>query len=170
MKKFFTVLCLGLFALLSEPAHGQVNYKSAIGARLGYPFALSYKHFLSDQNALEVYGSYRRWGSLGYYFTAIGVGATFQIHKDLSSVAEGLNWFFGFGGDVYMFRYSDDLYFGNASTTGFAVHGSLGLDYGFADTPVNISVDWQPTYSLSGYNPGFDPGYGALAVRYILGR
>ncbi|GEM_PF-153677 len=171
MLKKIAVTALFFLALCVRPAAAQVNYSSAIGARLGVPAALSYKYFVSDAQAVELYGSWvsRRfsWGG----FSVVGLGGTFQIHKDLSLVTDGLTWFFGGGGDVSLFSSSDDYFRDNYSGLGLAIHGALGLDYGFDDIPVDISIDWIPTLNLTGgYYSGFTGGYGALAVRYILGR
>jgi len=53
----------------------------------------------------------------------------------------------------------------------FGVHGNVGLDYTFENAPINVSIDWMPTVLLgSGYSTGFSAGYGALSLRYVLGR
>jgi hypothetical protein len=46
--------------------------------------------------------------------------------------------------------------------------GVIGLDYKFSEIPLNLSVDWMPTYFLGGYIGGFGGGYGSLSARYVL--
>ena len=46
--------------------------------------------------------------------------------------------------------------------------GNIGLDYKFANTPINLSLDWIPTYWLTGYYDGFGSAIGGLAVRYTF--
>ena len=66
MKKlFFTlVLLVAFFAANSQ------EYKSAIGLRLGYPTSITYKHFISEPGAIEVFAGFRsyslyRWVKVG---------------------------------------------------------------------------------------------------------
>ena len=168
MKKTLSLLVFLTISFLGTSLSAQ-SYQSSIGLRLGAPAALSYKFFLNETSAIELYGSYRRRGIYSYHWTAYGLGATYQVHKDLSDVAEGLQWFFGGGGGVSFYSWSDDTYFANEGNLGILVHGALGLDYRFATAPVNLSLDWKPTIALTGYGNGFGAGYGALSVRYILG-
>lgn len=141
---------MGLSALSAQ------SYTAAIGARLGSPLSASYKMFINDTDALEGFAGFRAFGAGASWFN---LGAAYQIHNDLSSV-DGLGWYYGAGGSIF-------LYSGAASDgAGISVQGYLGLDYAFANEPINLSLDWVPTILLNG--GGFDGGFGALAVRYIL--
>jgi hypothetical protein len=42
------------------------------------------------------------------------------------------------------------------------------LDYKFPDTPLNLSLDWAPTFFIGGYDANFAGSLGSLAVRYVL--
>ncbi len=169
MRKFFTTLVFLTLCFVGTNLSAQ-NYKSAVGLRLGVPAALSYKFFINETSAIELYGSYRRWGAYLSHVTDYGLGATYQIHNDLSNVLDGLQWFYGGGAGVNFYSYSDDIYYENEGGLGILVHAALGLDYRFSEAPVNLSVDWKPTIALTGYGNGFGAGYGALSVRYILGE
>ena len=57
MKKL-TILLLLVFSCLYTTVQAQ-DYKSAIGLRLGYPWSISYKQFLNDRGAFEVFGGMR---------------------------------------------------------------------------------------------------------------
>ncbi len=169
MKKTLTLLTFLLWSLLGTTLSAQ-SYSSAIGLRLGYPAAVSYKFFMNETSAIELYASYRRRGVYSYHWTAFGLGGTFQVHNDLSSIAAGMQWFYGGGAGLSFFSWSDDAYFKDEGSLGISIHGTIGLDYKFAEAPVNISLDWKPTFALTGYRNGFGAGYGALAVRYTLGE
>ena len=147
------------------------DYNSAIGLRLGSPIAVSYKMFLGGgSNAIEAFVSYRNYSNtiLGnrYGWRWIGVGATYQVHNDFPGV-DGLMWFYGGGASVVFYSY-DDYYADDNDNISIGIHGTLGLDYKFADLPINVSLDWKPTFYINGFNNGFGAGYGALAVRYVL--
>ncbi len=169
MRKFISTLVFLTLCFVGTNLSAQ-NYQSAIGLRLGIPVAVSYKFFINETSAIELYGSYRRWGAYSYHVTDYGLGATYQIHNDLSDVTEGLQWFYGGGAGVSFYSYSDAYYYDNESNLGISVHPSIGLDYRFADAPINVSLDWQPNFILTGYGDRFGAGYGALSVRYILGE
>jgi hypothetical protein len=159
MKKF--IFCLAL-AFVFNSVSAQ-DYKSAVGARLGSPFAASYKTFLNDKNAVEVYASFRSYSSVATFF---GINAAYQIHSPIESVA-GLKWYYGAGAGVAFWSFDNDFLTDSGSTS-ILLSGYLGLEYTFSGTPVSISADWVPSYYLSGYGDGFGADAGALAVRYIL--
>jgi len=142
------------------------DYKSAVGIRLGSPWAASYKTFISESSALEGYVGFRSW----FGYSNISLNGAYQVHKDIESV-DGLQWYFGGGGGVELYRYRN---FDEGNTV-FKISGYLGLQYTFADTPISATVDWVPSFvfgdSLFGINTtGFRAGYYNLGVRYVLGR
>lgn len=157
--KLFTFLffvVLGFSTQLSGQA-----YKSAFGAKLGYGLVASYKTFLSESNAIDLFGGIT-WGGL----TA---GAYYEKHKALGTTA-GLQWYWGFGGAFTTNSYGSGL--GNYYELGAS--GVIGLDYAFDNIPLNVSLDWAPTIVLldnwdyTGTYGRFRSGYGALSARYIL--
>lgn len=101
----------------------------------------------------------------------LGINGSYQHHTNISSVA-GLKWYLGGGAGINFWSY-DSIYKGlgvNTSTTTFNVFGLVGLDYKLSNAPINISIDWAPTFFIGdGYYNGFGAGYGSLAARYILG-
>ncbi len=140
------------------------DFKSAAGLRLGYPWAASYKTFISETNALEVYVGYRGFS----VYNSLSVNGAYQIHKDIESV-EGLQWYFGGGAGVQFYSYD----FIDESSTLFTASGYLGLQYTFPDTPISVTADWVPTFvfgdGLGGFGVGgFGAGIGGLGVRYVL--
>lgn len=140
------------------------NFKSAVGARLGYPLSASYKTFISDKAAVEVFAGTR--GFSGYRW--ISLSGAYQIHKPLSAAnMEGLNFYYGAGASVYFWSFDFDI---SESTTTVGLQGYLGLDYSLKNTPINFTVDWIPTFFIGGFGAGFGAGYGSLGIRYILSR
>jgi hypothetical protein len=149
------LLLSALFCSIAFCATAQ-DFKSAIGARLGIPASLSYKVFLSETNAVEAFG--------GLIFidgtVALSANAAYQIHADLEVEGlEGLQWYYGGGAGFVT----------STSSTYLTLSGYAGLSYTFDDIPLNLSVDWVPTFGIA-KNVGLDVGYGALAARYILSQ
>jgi hypothetical protein len=142
-----TVVTAGSLSAQSQSAPGQ-DYTTALGLRLGYPFGVTLKHFISPQAALEgIVG-------VGYGFN---LTALYEYHGDFSG-APGLRWFAGGGLSFYSWP-------SWGASVGLA--GILGLDYKFDSAPVNLSLDWLPAFYLTGYN-SFTGGGGALSVRYTF--
>ena len=161
----FTLFICG-FALTNLQAQ---DYQKAIGLRLGYPVSVSYKQFLNGtNNAIEAYVGFRSQKVLGYGWSWIGVGAAYQVHNPIDAV-DGLQWYYGGGANVYFWTYDDGFAdFADEASISFGISGYLGLDYKFANAPVNISLDWVPTFFINGYSSGFGADAGALAVRYTF--
>jgi hypothetical protein len=160
MKKIALLFSM-LFVLAIATNLKAQDYKSAIGLRLGYPISASYKFFVSDNAAIEAYAGFR-----GYtFYRYINFGAMYQVHKPISSV-DGLYWYFGGGVSALLYTY--DSGFVGDGNFGVGINGVLGLDYKFADAPINLSADWMPTIYLTGYLSGFGGGLGALSARYTL--
>ncbi|MFK8162745.1 MAG: hypothetical protein AB8H12_09815 [Lewinella sp.] len=167
MKNLLRLIALTLclcFAYQTEAV--AQDYKSAVGLRLGYPLAVSYKTFISESSAIEAYVGYRGFSFYNY----ISINGAYQIHKDISSV-DGLQWYFGGGAGVQLYSYDG---FDDGSTF-ITVSGYLGLQYTFPDTPISVTADWVPGFAfgegLGGFGVGgFGGGRGGLGVRYVLGR
>jgi hypothetical protein len=163
MKKLVLLFSMFLLVALTSALKAQ-DYHSAIGLRLGSPLAASYKFFISETDAIEVYLGFRSYGSIGYTF--INPGAMYEHHLPISSV-DGLHWYFGGGASAYLYSYKS-IYGTAGSNFGFGINGVLGLDYKFKDAPLNLSVDWLPTIVIGGDFGGFGGGYYALSARYVL--
>lgn len=160
MKKFTTILALCCaFFFVTESLQAQ-DYKSAIGAKLGYGLMGSYKTFLNDKAALDIFAGLQ-WEN------AFGGGVMYQHHLPIPSV-ERLRWYVGGGATFFTFG-------GTNSYLELTINPNLGLDYAFADLPLNISLDYAPGIVVyNNYNTvwgtysRFRGGYYGLTVRYIL--
>ncbi len=153
MRKF--IACCTLI-LLIQSAYAQMNtgnsYKTALGVKIWNGGGITLKHFVSPTVALEGIGYFWNQGSR--------ITGLYEIHGPISG-AEGLKWYIGPGVHVgfYNTRY------GGGSFAG--VDGVLGLDYKFKGAPINMSVDWQPSFEF-GTNRGFAGSWGGLGIRYTF--
>ena len=158
-KTFFLAAMLTLFTILNASAQkrsssssGQ-SYTTALGVKF-YPGAISLKHFVNDKNALE---------GLGYFWDkGFRITGLYEIHGNING-APGLKWYIGPGAHVGFYNTK----YGGGSSIG--VDGVLGLDYKFRDAPINLSLDWQPSFEFGNkYGNGFSGNWGGFAVRYTF--
>jgi len=156
MKKYLFTLVI-LFGLLNF-TYSQ-DYRTAVGLRLGYPGAISYKTFVSESSAFEGYAGFRGYDG---FSNVLVVGLLYQKHNDINlDGVSGLKWYYGAGGNISL----------TSGGSGIGISGVLGLDYSFDDIPLNLSLDWIPTVILAGRSySGFTPSFGAFTARYILTR
>lgn len=162
MKKLILIASL-VSAFLTADAQ---DYQKAIGLRLSNDFGASFKYFLKENHAIEVMATFRTFGGFGYHWSYFRFGGLYQVHNPFPSV-EGLRWYYGGGATVSMYTGEYSRYT-SASNVGVGIHGVVGLDYKFADIPLNISLDWMPGFVIGSYYDGFTPGYGGLAGRYTF--
>lgn len=152
MKNLFLVVIIFLGGMITGQAQ---DYDSAVGLRLGFPNSITYKKFVSESSAIELYGGVRsNFGS-----SLININGAYQIHTPIESV-ENLQWYYGAGAGIAI---------GNGFTS-LSLSGYIGLDYRFEDLPISLSIDYVPTYFLGSNALNFQGAYGNLAVRYILGE
>ncbi len=148
------------FSLEPEQKTGPftTGYKKAIGVKM-YPSAISYKSFLTNSKAIEVLG----------YFTLDGFRTTVMIEKySAFANTEQLSWYIGYGGHLGI--WSEEWKKNNPThKAGIAlgVDGILGLDYKIKNAPLNLSLDWQPSFNFVG-SSYFESGWAGLGIRYTL--
>lgn len=133
-------------------------YHSAIGVKM-YPSAVSYKQFLRSNKAIEALG----------YFSLDGFRATL-LYETYAPIEgnENLSWYVGYGGHLGI--WSETWKKNNPDhTAGIAVgvDGILGLDYKVKNAPLNISVDWQPSFNFVG-SSYFESGWAGIGIRYTF--
>lgn len=161
MKNPLSLIILSFALATSTSAQ---SYKSAVGLRLGYPASASIKHFLNEKGALEGFVGFRSED----YWRWINVAGLYEHHAPIEG-AEGLSWYIGGGASAYFWSWGDGFLGGDDySTTTYGLLGVGGLDYKFANAPLNISLDWMPVFFFNGYLSGFGSRYGALSVRYVF--
>jgi len=168
-KAFLFCLCLYITAFNEVEAQPKgYNYKTAIGVKF-YPGAISIKHFIKKDAALE--------GLLYFWEHGFRITGLYEFHGNING-APGLKWYvgpgahIGFWNDRWRERYEDDYYrYRTYHGSYFGIDGVLGLDYKFKGAPINMSIDWQPSFNF-GEGPhdyyGFYSGWGGFAIRYTI--
>ncbi|ASB47893.1 hypothetical protein [Alkalitalea saponilacus] len=158
MKKLGLIILLS--ALLTSFTNAQ-DYKTGIGLRGGYANGITVKHFISPNAALE--------GILTSRWKGVQITGLYEIHNRAFNT-DRLNWYYGFGGHVGFWDGDNTKkYWGDPGKTYTVVgiDGILGLEYNFAEIPINLSIDWKPSYNLVGHTGYWGDG-GAISVRYIF--
>jgi hypothetical protein len=134
------------------------TYKTAVGVKF-YPGAVSVKSFTKQNVALE--GLIYFW-NYGTRFTGL-----YEIHGDITG-ATGLRWSVGPGAHIGFWNTSwKDKYPTRDDGLMLGVDGVLGLDYKVKGAPIDVSLDWQPSFNFVGYNY-FEGGWGGLGIRYAF--
>ncbi|WP_126971139.1 hypothetical protein [Gynurincola endophyticus] len=161
MKKILAFLLVGSLFIGSQTATAQAlgsDYQTAVGFKF-YPTAISVKHFIKSDAALE--GLLYIWGD------GIRVTGLYEYHGNFDNV-EGLRWYIG--GGAHIGFWNDEWrrsYPGRKKGVNIGVDGVLGLDYKIKGAPINISLDWQPSVSFIGYNY-WESGWGGLGIRFAF--
>lgn len=156
-----TALILLIAALPVKYASAQAmgrEYKTALGLKF-YPGAITLKSFIKNNRALEGLGYFWEWGGR--------ITGLYEFHGDIKG-ANGLKWYAGPGVHVSFWNDRYNKRYGNAGT-GIGIDGVLGLDYKFNRAPINMSLDWQPSWNFGNDAfEGFSGNWGGLAVRYTF--
>ena len=160
MKKLFFLI---IFIIITAGVYAQKmalgdDYKTAIGVKI-YPGAISVKTFTKDDLALE--GLLYFW-NYGTRFTGL-----YEIHRDITGV-DGLKYYLGPGAHIGVWNnHWNDKYPSRNDGVMFGVDGVIGLDYKINGAPIDVSIDWQPSFNFVGYSY-FEGGWGGLGVRYAF--
>jgi hypothetical protein len=158
MKKIILTLTLVIFISAYSSAQ---DYNTGVGIRLGFSNGLTLKHFVSQKSAFE--------GLLSTRWRGFEITGLYEVHNNAFDV-ERLNWYYGGGAHLGIWN-GDDTYNSwgekGVNYVVIGIDGVLGIEYNFAEVPINIGLDWKPAFNLSGYT-GFWGDGGALSIRYIF--
>lgn len=171
-KKLVLALIISVLFLTNVSAQksrsfNSPEYKTAIGLKLfpapyGGAAAITFKHFANPNGAVE---------ALGYFWERGGrLTGLYEFHFDIGDV-KGFKWFVGPGAHVAFYNGSYKYYDGNIgrSYVSVGIDGIIGLDYKFNKIPLNVSVDWQPSFDFgSGNYNGFGADFFGIAARYTF--
>ena len=160
MKKIILVLSVIAVITISSAnaqkssTYNTSSYTTAIGIKF-YPTGVTLKHFLKDdKKAVEFIGYFYNYGTR--------ITGLYEIHSDINGV-EGLKWYIGPGAHLGFYNTK----YGGGTTIG--VDGVLGLDYKINSAPINLSLDWQPSFEFGDkYNNGFQGNWGGIDIRYTF--
>jgi hypothetical protein len=138
-------LLLGPLAVCAQDGY---SYKHAIGGRFGVANGITYKTFLTDEQALDFILNFRSNRNYNV-FRLVGL---YLIHNPITQM-DGLRWYYGVGGGVggYRNKFYDQngRFTGDESSLALSVDGAIGLDYKFINAPINVSLDWKPALELA---------------------
>ncbi|MDQ6762367.1 MAG: hypothetical protein M3015_07040 [Bacteroidota bacterium] len=152
MKK--TTLMIFALILLAAAGVKAQEYQTAFGAKFytgnGSVGGLNIRHSTAEHTALE--------GSLLFYSGGVGLEGLYEYQGPVAG-AEGLQYFVGGGGFLGFGT-------GNRSTTNFALRLTGGVDYKFADAPIDVSLGFDPFFYLAPTS-GSDLRLG-IGIRYIF--
>jgi hypothetical protein len=163
MKKTVLLLSLIIMSLGTK-----AQYDQAIGLRFGLPSGVTYKKFISSQNAIE---------GILHLGNGIGLTGLYQIHNQAFGVSN-LNWYYGFGGHFHISnsrfgRYGNgwraggsNAYVDGALDTG--INGVLGLEYTLPEFPLVFALDISPVIGLSTKDYTYIGTTSSLAIRYYF--
>jgi hypothetical protein len=148
-KNILFTMVLGLMMILAKPVTAQ-DHGFGMGLILGEPTGLSAKLWTSSDNAFDLAAAWSFKGDGHILLQADYVWHFF----DLMPVPSGkLPLYIGIGGRVVL---ADDPLFG--------VRIPIGIDYLFADAPIDVFLELVPILDLS---PETDFGVGGgLGIRY----
>lgn len=157
MKKSF--LFAVAIILISASYSNAQDYKTALGIRLSSSApainnSVSFKHFMNPKLAVE---------GLFTFDKKAAIGALLEIHNPMPST-EGLKWFYGAG--AYLGFDSDKTHTDRAL---MGAQGVVGLDYKFANLPLNLSLDWKPELNIID-NINFEPAAIGFTIRFTFGK
>jgi len=158
MKKII-LIATALFIFISSEAQSKStnssSYHTALGVKF-YPGAITLKSFFTGNNAGELIGFFWNRG--------IRITGLYEIHGDFND-APGLKWYIGPGAHIGFYDYYKNN--NHIDGTYFGIDGVLGLDYKFNGAPINLSIDWQPSFEFGDY-VGFIGNWGGIGVRYTF--
>jgi hypothetical protein len=158
MKK---LIFLTLFATAIVFTASSQSYKTGIGVRLSSSQAMvnnsiSLKYFMNERSAIE---------ALFSFGDPLAIGALYEVHKPFST--EGLQWFYGGGGYLGFVKTWNPNKNRNETDANIGAMGVLGLDYKFANIPLNLSLDWKPELNLVS-DINFEPAAIGLTARFTF--
>lgn len=157
MKKI--ILSAIMLIGLAFTTQAQEISKNALGLRLGdndgFGGEISYQRALSDNNRIEADLGWRNSRDVDA-FKLTG------IYQWVWNIDGGFNWYAGVGGGLGSWSNNSI----NDSGTFVFAAGDVGIEYGFKEVPILLSLDFRPEFGGSGY---YSNNYGsdvALGIRY----
>jgi hypothetical protein len=154
--KHFLIAFALMLGSLSTNAQDYVN---SVGVRAGLSQGLTFKHFMTTNDAVEGLLA-TRWG--GFNLTGL-----YERHTAPFDV-DRLYFFYGAGAHLGVWNGDVTPWFDdNTSHVVIGIDGILGLEYVFSEVPFNVALDWKPGFNLIGYT-GFWGDELALSLRFMF--
>jgi hypothetical protein len=153
---FVSVLFIFISSEAQSKSSNSSSYRTALGVKVWDGGGITLKHFFSGNNAGEL---------IGYFWNrGLRITGLYEIHGDISG-APGLRWYVGPGAHIGFYDYYKNN--NHIDGTFIGIDGVLGLDYKFNGAPINLSIDWQPSFEFGDYL-GFAGNRGGLGIRYTF--
>lgn len=136
-------------------------YRTGVGVKVGWPIAsLSFKHFVSKRNALEVLAAPKFGGG----------SFTFLAEHHVPARRPGIYWYYGAGLSAGMFdgdSYKDyeGQSYDRESVFSVSFAPIIGIEMNIHETPFSVSFDVKPRIGI--INPGGSVFEGGVALKYI---
>lgn len=160
--KFKTFLVAGALLLLTSTITAQ-NYRTGVGARVGFFNGVTVKHFVSRNNAVE--------GLLSFRWDGIIVTGLYEWQYPILSVPR-LDYYVGLGGHIGFFGDDDwgddddwDDYHERRTVVGLDM--LVGLEYTFREAPFSLALDYKPAFNFIGHRQFWADGL-ALSIRFNI--
>lgn len=157
------ILVIAACCALALPTYAQTEddatYRNAVGVTFGWwrGAALSLKHFVTDEVALEAKLSFWNYGG--------EVCGLFEYYGDFGTVP-GLKWYAGGGAHIGVYNQDWAKYYPARSDGLYAgPDGILGIDYKFPTAPIDLSFDVEPRVDIPG---AYFNVWGGLGVRFAF--
>jgi hypothetical protein len=156
----FILLTVTAVQAQSRSAHSS-SYVTALGVKVWDGAGITLKHFFNDRKAGE--------GIAYFWHDGFRLTGLYEIHGPISG-APGLQWYIGPG--LHVGAYNDDHHHDHSESDhhshgSFGIDGVIGLDYKFNSAPINLSLDWQPSFEFA-EGHGFVGSWGGLGIRYTF--
>ncbi len=162
MKKIF--LLVAFFISISLNSYSQTISPNALGLKFGtgtgeidgFDFQFSYQRGMSLDNRLELNLGFNSGRSEDPNFL---LGGYYQWVWHLEG---SFNWYVGPGaqlGFINMHEFSSTDFL-------FGLGGQIGLEYCFSQTPIHITLDYNPTIGLTNSIGYYGPI--SIGVRYLF--
>ena len=137
------------------------NYRTGIGARVGFFNGLTVKHRLSQNNAVE--------GILNFRWDGVIITGLYEWQNPLPN-AQGFEYYLGIGGHVgffddYHWHKKKHKYQDRSTIAGLDL--IVGIEYTFPQAPFTIGLDYKPAFNFIGDNHIWADGL-ALNLRFNI--
>lgn len=127
-------------------------YRTSLGAKY-LPLGITLKQEVYRNQLVE---------AVFYFFEGARITGLYEFHQRFEN-SNSFRWYFGPGFHV---QFNDN----EASNNGYNYVGLdavLGIDWKIKNAPLNVSVDWQPSFDFINRD-NFKGGFGGLSIRYVI--
>lgn len=156
--KIKKLIMAALLVVITSTMSAQ-NYRTGIGARVGFFNGLTVKHFVNRNNAVE--------GILNFRWDGVIITGLYEWQNPLPN-AQGFDYYLGLGGHIGVFdNYHRNKDKNRDGTTIVGLDLIVGLEYTFPQAPFTIGLDYKPAFNFIGDNHIWADGL-ALNLRFNI--